>query len=436
MGKEKKKSSKEDKKKKKEAKKKMTKEDKKKVVAKKTEATKQKNTNVAVAASKSINDPTFSKNVKEAESQARTGKFGAGAKTAEEEWALAGKTAGIQIWRIEKFHIVAWPKTEYGKFYNGDSYLVLHTVKSGNTFKWDIYLWIGSNSSLDEGGTGAYKMVELDEQLGGSPVQHREVQDYESDEFLSLFTPSMQILRGGIESGFNQVKPEEYETRLLHLKGKTVVRVAQCSVDSDSLNSGDVFLLDAGLTIIQWNGSKSSPQERTKGGEIARALKSERKGLPTVTTSDEGQRMPSSGNFLEAKVPLLLLRKVVMTERQRRSTRKHSSSSVMHQEHSNSRKRRLEKSPKTSLIPKTCSSSIRALRSLFGLERVRHQMRKKMHLTPLRLTSLRTSVLLISQLLASSKVVNQAASILLLTSKTNQKQIKQIKKLLYFSSSQ
>jgi len=304
MGKEKKKSSKEDKKKKKESKKKMSKEDKKKATVKKTETKKQNNTNVAVAASKSINDPNVSKNVKEAESQARTGKFGAGAKTAEEEWALAGKAEGIQIWRIEKFHIVAWPKTEYGKFYNGDSYLVLHTMKSGNSFKWDIYLWIGSGSSLDEAGTGAYKMVELDEQLGGSPVQHREVQDYESDQFLSLFTPSMQILRGGIESGFNQVKPEEYQTRLLHLKGKTVVRVGQCSVDSDSLNSGDVFVLDAGLTIIQWNGSKSSPQERTKGGEIARALKSERKGLPAVTTTDEGQEDAKFWEILGGKGPI------------------------------------------------------------------------------------------------------------------------------------
>jgi hypothetical protein len=257
-----------------------------------------------VASAKSLNDPNVSRQVKESEAQARTGKFGAGAKTAEEEWAMAGKAGGIQIWRIEKFHIVAWPKEEYGKFYNGDSYLVLHTIKNGNSFKWDIYLWIGSNSSLDEAGTGAYKMVELDEQLGGSPVQHREVQDYESDQFLGLFSPSIQILRGGIESGFTHVKPEEYETRLLHLKGKTAVRVSQVSVDSDSLNSGDVFVLDAGLSIFQWNGKQSSPQERQKGGEITRNLKSERKGLPTVTTTDEGQEDAKFWELLGGKGPI------------------------------------------------------------------------------------------------------------------------------------
>lgn len=306
MGKDKKKDkkSKDDKKKKKEEKKKLSKEDKKKLRNQKKETKKKKNSDVATASAKSFNDPNISSKVKEAESQARNGKFGAGAKTAEEEWALAGKAEGIQIWRVEKFHIVAWPREEYGKFYNGDSYIVLHTIKSGNSFKWNIYLWIGSNSSLDEAGAGAYKMVELDDQLGGSPVQHREVQDYESDEFLSLFSPSIQILRGGIESGFTHVKPEEYETRLLQLKGKTIVRVTQVSVDSDSLNSGDVFVLDAGLTIFQWNGKQSSPQERQKGGEIARALKSERKGQPVVTTTEEGQEDAKFWELLGGKGPI------------------------------------------------------------------------------------------------------------------------------------
>ena len=37
----------------------------------------------------------------------------------------------------------------------------------------------------------------------------------------------MKILEGGIESGFNHVKPEEYEPRLLQFKGKKHVKVTQ-----------------------------------------------------------------------------------------------------------------------------------------------------------------------------------------------------------------
>jgi len=33
---------------------------------------------------------------------------------------------GLWIWRIEKFKVVPWPKEEYGNFFSGDSYIVLH----------------------------------------------------------------------------------------------------------------------------------------------------------------------------------------------------------------------------------------------------------------------------------------------------------------------
>jgi gelsolin len=270
----------------KDKKKKLSKEDKKKL--KQEKKTKKVANKSAVANYARAPDAALVTKIKASETAVKTG-AASPAKTAAEEWAAAGKAPGIQIWRIENFHIVPWPKTEYGKFYNGDSYIVLNTFKQGNTFKWDVHFWLGEKTSQDEAGTAAYKTVELDTTLGGAPVQHREVQDFESDLFLSYFQPLIQILQGGVESGFNHVKPTEYEPRLLHLKGKKRVRVAQVSLTSDSLNSGDVFIADGGLTIYQWNGKSSSLQERQKGGEVTRALRDERKGQPKVIVIDEGK---------------------------------------------------------------------------------------------------------------------------------------------------
>lgn len=41
-----------------------------------------------------------------------------------------------------------------------------------------------------------------------------------------------------------------------------------------SINTGDVFLLDLGNAIIQWNGPKSNRMERLKGCNLAREINS------------------------------------------------------------------------------------------------------------------------------------------------------------------
>jgi gelsolin len=217
----------------------------------------------------------------------------------EPAWENAGKELGIQIWRIEKFQVVAWPKEQYGEFFDGDSYIVLHTWKKPDAPKmyWDVHFWLGKYTTQDEAGTAAYKTVELDDKLGGDPVQHREVQGYESEAFLKLFNNQIKLLSGGVETGFKHVKPEEYEPRLLQIKGKRKVRVTQVPLACSSLNSGDCFILDNGLTIWQWNGSKAGIFEKNKAAELSRAIDDERAGKPEVEVLEESMTGSDSETF-------------------------------------------------------------------------------------------------------------------------------------------
>jgi len=209
----------------------------------------------------------------------------------EPAWKNAGQKVGLQIWRIEQFKVKSWPIEQYGSFYDGDSYIVLNTYKKNeksDALAWDLHFWLGTYTTQDEAGTAAYKTVELDDFLGGDPVQHREVEQYESELFLSYFKTTIQYLEGGVESGFKHVSPKEYKPRLYHVKGKKNVRMVQVELKRSSLNSGDVFILDAGLNLYQWQGRQSGATERMKAGQVCRTIDDERGGKPIVIVMDEG----------------------------------------------------------------------------------------------------------------------------------------------------
>jgi len=219
---------------------------------------------------------------------------------ADKEFLGAGQAPGIEIWRIEKLAPVKVPKAQYGKFYEGDSYIILHTQKRENALVWDIYFWLGKDTSQDEMGVAAYKTVELDDSLGGAPVQHREVQEHESKEMLSVFKGGIEYLAGGIESGFKHVEKDKYETRLLHLKGKRNVRVRQVELSYKSLNQGDVFILDAGLKLYQWNGTEASRQEKAKGVEVIRRIRDNERGARAEIIVLEGANANEPKEFWDA----------------------------------------------------------------------------------------------------------------------------------------
>jgi gelsolin len=206
----------------------------------------------------------------------------------EKAWEGAGKAVGIEIWRIEKFKVVKQDKKNAGTFYSGDAYIVLHTYKHAESDKllYNVHFWLGAECSQDEQGTAAYKTVELDDLLGDLPVQYREVQGYESDQFLNLFGGKISLLKGGVDSGFNHVKPDSYAPRLLHMKGKKFVRVTEVDLSSKSLNDGDVFLLDAGLNLYQWNGRSAGIYEKRKANDQIQAIKAARNGKPKSVVID------------------------------------------------------------------------------------------------------------------------------------------------------
>ncbi|CAG2216135.1 GSN [Mytilus edulis] len=220
----------------------------------------------------------------------------------EPAWKKAGLKPGIQIWRIVKFKVTHWQEEDFGKFYDGDSYIILNTYKEeGNEqLLFDVHFWIGKYSTQDEYGTAAYKTVELDTYLDDAPIQHREVQGHESELFRSYFK-TITYLHGGADSGFRHVKPEEYQPRLFHFHGdKYGVEVKEVTRKRSNLDSTDVYILDMGAKIYLWLGKGCNKDEKFKGLQYVNSLKDERRGKKTETETLEEETTSESDEFYKA----------------------------------------------------------------------------------------------------------------------------------------
>jgi gelsolin len=216
------------------------------------------------------------KNVKKASAESETA------------WKGAGDKLGLDIWRINNFKVERWPKQDHGKFFEGDSYILLNTYikPDEEDHEFDLHFWIGKASTQDEYGTAAYKTVELDTLLNDKPVQHREVMGYESDLFKTYF-PHITTMSGGVASGFKHVEKKQQKPRLFHFHGdKKGVFISQVSLNKDNLDSSDVYILDLGDKIFQWNGATCNKDEKFRATQYCQDLKSE-KGKATVEVLDD-----------------------------------------------------------------------------------------------------------------------------------------------------
>uniref|UniRef100_A0AAY4ESV5 Gelsolin n=1 Tax=Denticeps clupeoides TaxID=299321 RepID=A0AAY4ESV5_9TELE len=197
---------------------------------------------------------------------------------------------GLQVWRIEKMGLAAVPENLQGSFYTGDAYIVMNTIqqRSGN-LQYDLHFWQGEDCSQDESGAAAIFAVQIDDYLGGTPIQYREVQGHESTTFVGYFKSGLKYMKGGVASGLRHVVANGSEVRrLLHVRGRRIIRAAEVHVCWESFNHGDCFILDLG-SLYQWYGSNSNDFERLKATNVAKGIRdNERCGRAKLHICEDG----------------------------------------------------------------------------------------------------------------------------------------------------
>ncbi|XP_030607200.1 scinderin like b [Archocentrus centrarchus] len=219
------------------------------------------------------------------------------------EFETAGKQPGLQVWRIENMDLKPVPKALHGNFYTGDAYLVLFTTSAPS---YNIHMWLGDECSQDESGAVAIFSSQLDDFLGGGPVQYREVQNHESNTFMGYFKSGIKYQKGGVASGFKHVVTNDMDVkRLLHVKGRRIIRATEVAMSWNSFNKGDCFIIDLGKDIYQWCGSECNRFERLKASEVAISIRdNERNGRAKVHMVEEGDELPPIVEALGAKTAI------------------------------------------------------------------------------------------------------------------------------------
>lgn len=195
----------------------------------------------------------------------------------EAEFKGAGQQLGIEIWRVEKFKPMRQPLQGFPGFYDGDSYIVLHTYQLPGEakYRWDLFFWLGEKSTQDEKGAAAFFTVNIDDMLDTFPVQHRETQGNESPEFKAIFNGSIPVISGGIASGFQEggvaftADPAKttFSADSNDMIGKEIPK--KLFKITDSSGSIVVSMVDEGKTVQHSHLSEEDPYMLVVGTEAA-----------------------------------------------------------------------------------------------------------------------------------------------------------------------
>ncbi|XP_037382348.1 villin-like protein isoform X2 [Talpa occidentalis] len=178
--------------------------------------------------------------------------------------------------------MVPVPERAYGNFFMEHCYIVLHvlqSLKAQQRTPGDLHYWVGKEAGEEaEIAAGAF-VQHLQGALGEATVQHREAQGHESDCFRSYFRQGIIYRKGSLDSSLKHVETNMYNIqRLLRIKGRKHVSATEVQLSWNSFNKSDVFLLDLGKVMIQWNGPNTSITEKARGLALTCSLRDRERG--------------------------------------------------------------------------------------------------------------------------------------------------------------
>jgi hypothetical protein len=144
----------------------------------------------------------------------------------------------VQVYRVEGFEKVDYPKENYGTFFSGDSFIVLYKYLKGNKPLYIIYFWQGRNSSINEKGASALLSIDLFAEVGSESIQVRIIQQKETTHFFEIFKKNI-IIKSGKFVDHKIDKVSLFDVRIT----KKGVRIIEIEKNLTKINLEHSFIL-------------------------------------------------------------------------------------------------------------------------------------------------------------------------------------------------
>ncbi|KAJ3175356.1 hypothetical protein HDU87_006308 [Geranomyces variabilis] len=228
-----------------------------------------------------------------------------------------GHRAGVTVFRIEGLKPVLQPSSRRGRFCIADCYIVLHTVSrhattsasksnksARNSVAADmedddetmmshrIYVYIGAKAEIDKRFCAAMFSTGLRNWIYATRNVERETSGDESPDFLALFGTKFVLdenIDAAADTSLFVAQEKRWPCRMYMLCGNKEIKLRLVCPSARSLASANVFLLDWGTELYQWNGAQSSLQQKAKCRILtSRINRHERVGKAEIFEIEEG----------------------------------------------------------------------------------------------------------------------------------------------------
>ena len=213
-------------------------------------------------------------------------------------FTVFGEEPGLEIWVLGDQQISKIAKKKHGlrgligeshgTFHVERAYVILHTSFSQGFYHYRLHSWVGPECSDDMKEQLKERMSELETGLMMDDLETvtHEFKDEESDEFRAYFDKPIEYVESVTLK--STTGPNYLDKSLYRIKGRNLVRCKRVEPRPESLNSGDVFVLEDSFGIYQFNGKKSNKMERGKALDFGVQLRIERNARVRVHIVDEG----------------------------------------------------------------------------------------------------------------------------------------------------